>query len=294
MASKIVTAVLLLHLVMTAAVYFLGKRRGKIPGPEELLFCLLIPIFGPICGLEMVNSAAPDPELLRDLIMDREKAHKSYIAPDAEAPTAAPMEEAFLISTPQVRRRMMMKLLHDEPEENMEILMMARFNDDPETAHYATATLTEYQRKMEMSLQQSQMLLAKQPEDQEIRLDYIRQMETYIDSGLLEGHLLRRQRELLERELEKLPEEQLDLEQGCLKTRNLLALQRPADAVMAARRLITRFPGAEDPWLAMMRIYIDTQDLHGLESLRHELETAGVQWSYKGREKMEYFLKGTA
>ena len=291
---SVIRIVMATHIVLLAAVAFFARRHRRTLGVGGLLFCALVPLFGPICGLEMVLAEAPDPELLRDMIMSQERLRKSYVAPGAEAATTAPMEEAFFISAPNVRREMMMKLLNDDPARNIELLMMARFNDDPETAHYATATLTAYQRRTEMALQQSQALLSKWPDDVEERMNYIHQMETYIDSGLLEGHLLGRQRTLLEKELSRLDAEHMDVELGCLRVRNLLELKRAPEAIDMARWLIVRFPGREEPWLALMRVYVECRDAQGLEGLRNEMEQAGVQWSYGGREKMEYFLKGVA
>lgn len=289
------TVVLLIgivHILLFLAALLLGKRRGRPLSGGEALFCFLLPVFGPVCGLELVYSREPDPELLREMVMNPDAMRKSYIAPDPEAPETAPMEEAFLISEPHVRRDMMMKLLNDDPEHNVELLMIARFNDDPETAHYATAALTEYQRQTEMSLQQSQALLAKQPDDGEARLEYIRRLRTYINSGLLEGSLLERQRILLEQELNRLTEEETDADLGCLRAKNLLELGRAPEAAKAARAMITRFPGEEKPWLELMRIYVECRDSRSLTALKRELDGAGVFWSYAGREKMEYFLKG--
>lgn len=284
--------ILLVHLLLMGWTLLAGRKRGVSLDAGRLLFCFLIPVFGPVCGLEMIYAEAPDTSLLRDLVMNQDALHRSHIAPEPAAATTAPMEEAFIISTPQVRREMMMKLLHDDPEENIDLLMMARFNDDPETAHYATAALTEYQRQTEMELQQSQALLSKRPEDTQTRLQYIRQMETYIGSGLLEGHLLKRQRLLMDQELNKLPEEALDLSLGCLQARNLLAMGQVHEAAAAARRLMERFPTAEEPWLELMRVYVDSQNAQGLRELGARVEKAGVLWSFGGREKMEYFMRG--
>ncbi|MCR4621242.1 MAG: hypothetical protein K5663_04100 [Clostridiales bacterium] len=280
------------HFLLLASAAVLARKRRRIFGWGGILFCLLLPLFGPICGLEMIFATEPDPSLLRDMIMRKDKLRRSYVTPGAEAPITAPMEEAFFISAPDVRRKMMMKLLDNDPSNNVELLMMARFNDDPETAHYATATLTEYQRQTEMLLQQSQSLLAKQPDNQEERLNYIRKTEEYISSGLLEGHLLERQRILLKKELDKLPEEQTDMELGCLRIKNLLELRQASEAIEAAKTLLNRFPGREEPWLELMRIYVECRDARGLQKLYEEMEIAGVQWSYAGKEKKEYFLRG--
>ncbi len=287
-----VLILLAVHLILLMLALLVGKKRQRPLSLGEILFCAVIPIFGPICGLEVTGAEEPDPELLRDMIMNQDPIRKSYTAPDPEANATAPMEEAFLLSEPAVRREMMMKLLHGDPGENVELLLIARFNDDPETAHYATAALTEYQRQTEMSLQQSQALLAKQPDNTEARLAYIRQMETYIDSGLLEGHLLERQRAVLEQELAKIPEESTDIALGCLRSRNLLALGKAQEASAAARDMIRRFPGEEEPWLELMRVCVDSRDAKGLAALGEQLKTANVLWSYAGREKMNYFLEG--
>ena len=279
------------HLLLMLLVVLLDRSRSRSLTAGYLLFCAAIPVFGPICGLELIYAQTPDPELLRDLIHSQEEIHRSYTAPSLEAATTAPMEEAFLISEPAVRREMMMKLLYTDPGENLELLKLARFNDDPETAHYATATLTEYQRKLEMQLQQRQAILSKQPDNQEERLSYIALVRTYIDSGLLEGHLLLRQRTLLEQELTRLPEDRMDVEHGCVRAKNLLALGKVHEAIGAARDLMRRFPSAEEPWLELMRIYVECQDAHGLRGLKEEMQSANVMWSYQGLEKRDYFLK---
>ena len=40
-----------------------------------------------------------------------------------------------------------------------------------------------------------------------------------------------------------------------------------------------------------MRIYVECRDARGLQKLYEEMEIAGVQWSYAGKEKKEYFLR---
>lgn len=292
MNNLMVWILLSLHGLLLCALLLIGRERTVRLSGGEVLFCALLPVFGPLCGFTLLLSPPPREGLLQDMIMREDPLRRSYTAPDPEAASTVPMEEAFLISEPQVRREMMMKLLHDDPDKNIELLMMARFNDDPETAHYATATLTEYQRRTEMALQQSQMRLAREPGDTDTRLDYIRQMEAYIESGLLEGHLLVRQRTLLEKELACLTPGQTDLTLGCLRARNLLALGRIGDAETQARELVLRFPRAEEPWLELMRIAVDSRNARELSTLQSQMEQAGILWSYHGREKMEYFLKG--
>ena len=80
---------------------------------------------------------------------------------------------------------------------------------------------------------------------------------------------------------------------GCLRCRNLLALGKAREAAETARELTRRFPGEEEPWLEMMRVCVDSRDAQGLRAVSEQIENAGILWSYAGREKMEYFLKGS-
>lgn len=287
-----IVVLLLVHSALLFAAVLTGNRRNRSLSLGKFLFCAGIPIFGGICALELVNSSDPDPTLLQEMVMKHDSLRRYYAGPSQEAATAAPMEEAFLLNEPRIRREMMMKLLHDDPQKNLELLMIARFNDDPETAHYATATLTEYQRQTELALQQSQAILAKQPDNMEERLHYIRQMEDYIDSGLLEGHLLNRQKLLLEKEISLVPEDNIDLPLGCLKVKNLLSVSKAVEATEAAHMLIRKYPREEAPWLELMRVYVNTQNRNGLTDLKKQLEKANVMWTYNGREKAAYFMKG--
>ena len=43
----------------------------------------------------------------------------------------------------------------------------------------------------------------------------------------------------------------------------------------------------------MMRVCVDSRDAQGLRAVGEQIENAGILWSYAGREKMEYFLKGS-
>ena len=291
MDKLVLSFLAVLHGAGMILVWRMGGRAGKLK-KGELLFCALLPLFGPACGYVLIKAPKPEEGLLQDMIMREDPIRRSYTAPGAEATSTVPMEEAFLIDEPQVRREMMMKLVGADPERNIELLMMARFNDDPETAHYATATLTEYQRRIEMELQESQMLLGRDPENLEDRVAYIQKIQAYIDTGLLEGHLLTRQRRLMEKEFERIPQGHLSLEMGCLRARNLLSLHQAREAEEVIESLIRRFPGAEEPWLERMRIAVEMRDAGALKALRDEAQKADVMWSYQGQEKMAYILRG--
>ena len=55
--------VLLLHLLLLLAAVLLGRKRKRPLSGGELLFCAVVPVFGPVCGLELIYAEEPDPEL---------------------------------------------------------------------------------------------------------------------------------------------------------------------------------------------------------------------------------------
>ena len=78
---NVIMIVMAAHILLLALVIVLARRRRRILGTGGLIFCALVPVFGPVCGLEMALAEPPDPALLKDMIASEERLRKSYITP---------------------------------------------------------------------------------------------------------------------------------------------------------------------------------------------------------------------
>ena len=205
MPDPVLSFVLAAHAAAVLLGMLAARQKGRRLSVPYACFMLALPVFGAaVCWVFAL--ASPPRDGIRDPMMRNTQRHEAWVGIRHEADRLVPLEEAFLINEPKKRRELMMDLLRSEPRKHLDLLLLARFNEDPETAHYATATLTEVQRQMQLELQQMQTALLKNPQDAKTRLAYIELLNGYVDSGLLEGQLLERQRRMLGKALDELPE----------------------------------------------------------------------------------------
>ena len=276
------------HILGILLPYAAARIRGRKLKLPVLLFCLLLPLCGPFtcCILAFAQEPRSD---ATDHLRYNENRYAQLISTDNNASHIVPLEEAFLINTPQKRRELMLNLLRSDPRKYLDLLLLARFNEDPETAHYATATLTEVQRQIQLELQQAQMEVVRHPNDTTACTTYIHLLKDYVDSGLLEGHLLLRQRMVLEQALAALPANGLTPELMNIRVSNLLELQHPAEARSCAEKMISLWPQDESGWLALLHVYVETRDRAGLQMMMKRLANQDVEWSRNGLERMKYY-----
>lgn len=276
------------HSLMIMLCYMAARARGRNMRLPILLFCLLLPLCGSLACLIIAFAKEPRSDAT-DHLRRNERSYAQLLSPDNDATHIVPLEEAFLINTPQKRRELMLNLLHSDPRKYLDLLLLARFNEDVETAHYATATLTELQRQIQLELQQAQMEVIRHPNDTTACTTYIYLLKDYVDSGLLEGHLLFRQRMVLEQALGALPDNGLTPELMNIRVSNLLELQHPAEARGCAEKMISLWPQDESGWLALLHVCVDTRDREGLQMLPNRSAKQDVEWSRNGLERMKYY-----
>lgn len=290
--AYVIAALLGLHALVVLISVPMARRNGRRLGMARILFALLLPVFGAAISVLFATCAEPE-EDSRDHLKRNTNRYEGLLDPGIDAAAVVPLEEAFLINSPKKRREMIMNLLRSDPRKHMELLLLSRFNEDPETAHYATATLTEVQRQMQLELQQMQAALAKQPDDAQLYIAYVKLMESYTTSGLLEGRLLERQRRLLEKVLEVIPEGAQTIDMLEIKVCNLLALNQAQEARACAEKMIDIWEEDERSWIAALRVCVESHDQQGLWTLKSRAEAASVAWTHAGLERMRYFSGGS-
>ncbi|MBE0600977.1 MAG: hypothetical protein IH607_04260, partial [Firmicutes bacterium] len=206
----------------------------------------------------------------------------------ANVDSTVPLEEALLINDPHKRRNLMMNILRSDPMRYLDLLLIARYNDDTETAHYATASLMEIQRQFQLDLQQFQLELSKETAAFETHRQYIELLARYCQSGLLEGQLLRRQQLLLKNALDEALKLEDDPDILRIKVSNSLALKDAQEARNTAQQLIDRYPRDERSWLEGMRVYTETRDPLGMRALLQRIQDEKIDLTAAGREHLHF------
>lgn len=200
-----------------------------------------------------------------------------------------PLEEALLINDPSKRRTLMLSVLQEDSTRYLDLLMVARLNEDGETAHYAAATIMQIQRDLQLSLQRYEVQAQEQNQSIEQQLAYIELLSKYIDSGLLEGQLLVRKRMALNDALNKALQQTEDAELLTKLVRNYLALDLMQNARECSERLLVNYPSDERAWLEALRVCAQTHDPQRLQRILKQMEGASIAWTTEGRETLKFW-----
>jgi hypothetical protein len=288
---------LLVHVGLALACVYL-ILWGKISlRQEHIIPVIVLPVVGPVMVLAIellyafkkqgktplpIDLLAPDHDILW-------KALKT----SHENGDIVPLEEALLIDDVKTRRRFMLQTLYEDPLKYLDILMLAKNNDDAETSHYATTTISHAQREFQLATQKLGVAVENHPEDIDLLDKYIETIEQYIVSGLLEEHLLRNMRlvykEVLDRKLARVTNDKQTL---IRKLRNSIELQDYASALGISNILKEQWPQDEQTWIEAVRLCVEGEDHKRLSEILNEINRTRINWTPHGKEQVSAWVGG--
>jgi hypothetical protein len=286
---------ILLHAGLALACVCLILLERTSLRKEHIVPIILLPIAGPGMALtiELLNLSNKQGKTPLPLVqVSREEdilwtTLKSY----HEIGDIVPLEEAILIDDPKTRRKFMLQTLYEDPLKYLDILMLAKNNDDVETSHYATTTIAHTQRKFHLATQNLAAEVKNDPEDMALLERYIETLEKYIVSGLLEEHLLRNMRleyqEVLDRKLAKARNDRQTL---IRKLRNSLALHDYAAALSVSNTLKEEWSHDEQTWIEAVRVCVEGGDHNRLAEILNEIRTSRINWTKHGKEQISAWV----
>ena len=298
MSISLALLLILLHAGLALVCVLLILREKTSLRKEHLVPIILLPIAGPGMALtiELLNilgkegktplplaQVSPEEDILWTTL-------KSY----HEKGDIVPLEEAILIDDPKTRRKFMLQTLYEDPLKYLDILMLAKNNDDVETSHYATTTIANAQRKFHLATQNLAEEVQKHPENMNALDEYIETLEKYIVSGLLEEHLLRNMRLEYQGVLDrKLARAGIDRQTLIRKLRNSLALSDYPSALSASAILKAEWPHDEETWIEAVRVCVEGGDHERLSETLGEIRTSQVNWTRHGKEQVGAWVGNT-
>lgn len=276
---------LLLCTYVARRMYYAPERMNMV----NMVWICCLPLVGPVCGLVLIRSLAGNPDL-RWMDADEEQSRLKFGA-IANADETVPLEEALLINDPVRRRKMMMSILRSDPMNYLDLLLVARFNEDTETAHYAASTIMELQRQLQIALQQQQAEVLRDSANMDKHKAYLQLMDKYCKSGLLEGQLLRRQRLMMAESLEEALKLEEDNELMAMAVQNYLALGEAFEARHKAERMLALWPHEQQSWLEAMRVTVESRNQQELKQLKARMRETPIDWTKSGREQMALWME---
>lgn len=282
------------HILLCVLYFLMIKTKAVRMTGVIMPMMLLVPLFGPASVLliewiflnnkDGINKSDIHKQSLGDCVYNK------ILVESNEAPQKViPLEEAILINDVKTRRSLMMDVLHRDPVQYLDLLMIARLNSDVEVTHYATTTIMEIQREFELAIQKASGALKNSPLDISLLDKYLDVLGKYINSNLLDGNLLAQQRVhysiALEKRLQALPDKQTYFR----IIDNDINMKNYSHADEMALAMREKWPSDENVWFAALRIYHESKNSAEKSRLITQIKDAPVEWTIAGKEKMRFW-----
>ena len=283
--------------VFISFVYVIFILSGKSNLRKEYIVPIIfVPIFGPLAALIIELLIISEENGKRPLNLDADSFEDDILWKTLkkfhEKGDIVPLEEAILINDVKTRRKFMLETLYDDPLKYLDVLMIAKNNDDVETSHYATTSISYIQRSFQLSIQKFAIAIENNPDDLGLLEDYIGTLGNYIEAGLLEEHLLKNLRvvysKILDKKLAKIENDQMTLIE---KLKNHIALKDYVSAFETSDLLKKYWLEDEQSWIESIRVCVEGNDHNRLQETLVEIQSRNINWTKLGKEQVALWMR---
>lgn len=288
---------LVLHLALCGALWLLARSRALEVEGYFLPVALLVPVWGPLCVVLLHTSHRLTGGQLLDQALEKlrinEEIYKNIlVAENEEKDTVVPLEEALLVNSPAQKRKLILSVLTDDPAGYYDLLQQARMDDDSEVVHYASTALAQISKEADLKLQQQEQRYAAAPGDAKVLEEYCDYLESYLESGFVQGKAAEIQYHQLEQLLKKRMENLGGRRSCTLECRLVdvqLSLAEYGRAEKTLEDLTVRWPQREAPWVLRLRLAAALRDGAAIQKTLRQIEEKEVYLSAKGREVVRFW-----
>lgn len=297
MSIWVVILLLIIHCI--AAIIVLIRPTSRLRLRREYIAPIVfVPIFGPLLAITIellffFEKPGTRPVELESLKYGHHLIWAASMRQKKEEKEAVPLEEAILINDIRTRRREMLKTFQEDPYKYLDVLLVARHNEDVDTTHYATIQISKIQRQFQLDLQKYSQSFDEDPENGVLLDEYIDLLERYLSSPLPEESILRHQRNvyarLLEKKLSLVPNDQNTL---IRKLRNNVALKENYPATLELIDLLQKqWPNDERTWIETLRACVEWRDTEHCQQTIKAIQNTRVSWTKRGREQVRPWVQ---
>lgn len=288
---------LVLHCIACVLLY-VGIRLHLIRFSSQLLpVVVLVPGAGVVVALlaeynSRLHKTGGRKIELEELRLQEDDLRLSRLDNEEQEEQIIPLEEAMSVNEAEVRRKLMLDILHENPGAYVELLQKARLDEDIEVTHYASTAMMEMQREFELELQKAETEYRKNPDQYENVNQYLNILNRYLHSGLI-GDNIRfvyrtRYEQILKQKIEMEPE---NMEVRMQAVDNYIDAGNMTEAHAMVNAMINRWPSREEPWLAKLKICQYTYDYAGIQSVLSEIKKRNIYLSLESKEVIRFWEK---
>lgn len=200
-----------------------------------------------------------------------------------------PLEEALVLQDKEVSRWMLMEIVSRAPAKFIDLLFLARQDEDTEVVHYATTLIAEISRQYDIRLQTLDKKHQKNPSDYRILAEYCAVLAAYLQKNLV----TKRMEEVLRKDyshlLEKKLQQKEQLSDYVKLIENELLLKRYESVEKYLNTISQKWPQQEEIYMLYLRYYFETRQGERLEELVEAIKNGSIYISKANRERLAFW-----
>jgi hypothetical protein len=296
MAVTIFFILFAIHIVLSVCFLLLPSCRLR-KRKEYWIPILFVPVFGPLMAVTIeilfhMSNPGTRPVELESLKGEQDIFWTTFTT-TKEDTDAVPLEEAILVNDIHTRRQAVLNTFRGDSFRYLDVLLVARNNEDVDTTHYATIQISKIQRQFQLKLQNFAAEFEKDADNQALLDEYIDLLETYLESALPEQSILKHQRRvyarLLDKKLNLCPN---DRETLVKKLRNCTAVREDYPCVLQVIDLLkTLWPDEEETWIESLRACVEWEDTARIQEIMQAIRSQKIRWTRWGREQISPWVQ---
>ena len=295
MDLSLVETFLLAHLVVSILYTFLIIKKISSLPLSMILIIVCIPLFGLLSALaaDLVKKYDLKPKSESEEVLNLdEDIYWKTIKSREEAQNIVPLEEALIINDRSIRKKLVFEMLLDDPLKNIDILLLARENNDVDTAHYANTTIAKIQRDFQLKIQKLAVEYEKDQDDIVLLDTYIATLGKFIESGLSEAFLQKKQRVTFGKLLDaRLAFDGTNQDILHKKIKNSIELKEIQRAIESVEILTQNFPDDEKTWMGALQVSVASHDSKRLDQTISIIQKKQIDWSPENKEIVKTWVQ---
>ena len=290
------TLVLVVNLLVSVVLFVLCKLF-KVKETSLLFFlCILMPGLG--LGITVVYllfrllMKDNGREEIKQILKERENDLSQINADMNKKVDIIPIKDALALNKVDIKRSLMIHALKDNAYEYVQITKELLGDDDTEIAHYAASSLTDINAKLMVLVQKSEAVYRKYPNDMELAKDYLKSVDNYLESGLIDDRDRKRFQYDYLNTLEKVVAYEEASEDMLKKLINIcLELGEINRAKTNCNTYFEKYPNSATPYILKAKIAYKSSDIEALQRAIKVLSESDILVTGEELKILRYWLK---
>lgn len=287
---------LLAHFILCLGVFLVIRKQKTMLQRYMIPMMFIIPMIGPACVygyLKILQGDITKMEISEEEELEERKSNEEKILDDiSEVSDLVSLEDALIMNDVRVRRKMILDIINDNPEEYLGLIRKASLNDDTEVVHYATTIISEISSKYDKELTILEKEYKENDNDERGLIQYCNFLYKYLNKGLVSGEMERIKRQEYSEILRKMLDSKNSLKYMSRLVDNEIKLENYKEVEKLLSEMMRNWPMEEETWFLRFKYYCKVNRMQEAMNLTKIIHERNIYISTKNKTYMSFFDQG--